>query len=440
MSSLLSASVSRPKTRWWKSSDQQGHMLPLPYLKPQIKTLPFNFFGEFGISALAALSPCSALCKNKVPTFFYHPWCQRSACCATGPAGNNGYLGSSLGAFCFEVATTPRPNFGEGSQNRGIVENVCLEKKSKTSFSERKKTSANEMLFLQLALLVVLPDGDSKDGLCALLKVEYKAWDCGADFQEPTSFRVIYSSSFYNPSRVQALGSAWLDPFQVQLAMGCELHIGEASVGFARIAYQGSDLISIQNNSWLPSPKGGSRAQQVSGRFNLNKVFLETWHRLLTDTCPRFLLGLVDAGKADLQRQARPEAWLSTGPSPAPGHLMLVCHVSSFYPKPIWVMWMRGKKEQQGTQQSDILPNADGTWYLRKSLDVEAIEADGLSCRVRHSSLEDQDIILYWEHRSSTGWIFLAVIVPLVLLTVLAFWLRKRWTRCEPPSNLISLE
>ncbi|XP_044614293.1 T-cell surface glycoprotein CD1a-like isoform X6 [Equus asinus] len=355
------------------------------------------------------------------------------------------------------------------------------------------------MLFLQLALLVVLPDGDSKDGLCALLKVEYKAWDCGADFQEPTSFRVIYSSSFYNPSRVQALGSAWLGelqthgwenhtgsfiflrpwskgnfsseelteieklfhmfniefnqifhnhasqwqleyPFQVQLAMGCELHIGEASVGFARIAYQGSDLISIQNNSWLPSPKGGSRAQQVSGRFNLNKVFLETWHRLLTDTCPRFLLGLVDAGKADLQRQARPEAWLSTGPSPAPGHLMLVCHVSSFYPKPIWVMWMRGKKEQQGTQQSDILPNADGTWYLRKSLDVEAIEADGLSCRVRHSSLEDQDIILYWEHRSSTGWIFLAVIVPLVLLTVLAFWLRKRWTRCEPPSNLISLE
>lgn len=49
MSSLLSASVSRPKTGWWESSDQQVHMLPLPYLKPQIKTLPFSFFGEFGI-------------------------------------------------------------------------------------------------------------------------------------------------------------------------------------------------------------------------------------------------------------------------------------------------------------------------------------------------------------------------------------------------------
>ena len=45
---LLSASVSRPKTGWWESSDQQGHMLPLPYLKPQIKTLPFSFSGSLG--------------------------------------------------------------------------------------------------------------------------------------------------------------------------------------------------------------------------------------------------------------------------------------------------------------------------------------------------------------------------------------------------------
>ena len=59
-------------------------------------------------------------------------------------------------------------------------------------------------------------------------------------------------------------------------------------------------------------------------------------------------------------------------------------------------MWMRGEQEQQGTQRSDVLPNADGTWYLRVSLDVEASEASGLSCRVRHSSLGGQDIILYW--------------------------------------------
>lgn len=59
-------------------------------------------------------------------------------------------------------------------------------------------------------------------------------------------------------------------------------------------------------------------------------------------------------------------------------------------------MWMRGEQEQVGTKQDDILPNGDGTWYLQVILDVAAEEAAGLSCRVRHSSLGGQDVILYW--------------------------------------------
>lgn len=42
------------------------------------------------------------------------------------------------------------------------------------------------------------------------------------------------------------------------------------------------------------------------------------------------------------------------------------------------------------------MAKADGTWYLRVSLDVEASEASGLSCWVRHSRLGGQNIILYW--------------------------------------------
>ncbi|XP_008533587.1 T-cell surface glycoprotein CD1a-like [Equus przewalskii] len=339
------------------------------------------------------------------------------------------------------------------------------------------------MLFLQLVLLaVLLPAGDNKD-----------------DFQELVSFQIIQILSFYNNSWVQSLCSGWLGelqthewdsncgntiflwpwskgnfsnkewmeverlihmfftgiprafhnhasqwqleyPFELQIAGGCELHFGGASVGFLRIAYQGSDFLSLQDTSWLPSPKGGSRAQQVSKLFNLDTVFLRIKHRMVTDTCPRFLLSLLDAGKADLQQQVQPEAWLSSGPSSGPGRLMLICHVSGFHPKPIWVMWMKGEQGHPGTQQSDVLPNADGTWYLRKSLDVETSKTAGLSCRVRHSSLGGQDIILSWERHSSMGWIFLAVIVPLVLLAGLAFWLRKLWIHSELPRTLLPLE
>ncbi|XP_044122120.1 T-cell surface glycoprotein CD1a-like isoform X1 [Neovison vison] len=339
------------------------------------------------------------------------------------------------------------------------------------------------MLFLQLVLLVVLlPGGDNEN-----------------DFQE-TSFQIILTTSFYDDSRTQKLGSAWLDelqthgwdsdsgnftclwpwskgnfsskelmeeersfhtfsirfplifqdhfsewqleyPFQVQAAKGCELHFGERSVGFMRIAYQGSDLVIFQNKSWWPSPKGGRRAQLVSRLFNQYHVINVRLQTHISDTCPRFLLGLLDAGKTHLQRQVRPEAWLSTGPTPVPGHLLLVCHVSGFYPKPVWVMWMRGEQEQQGTQRSDVLPHADGTWYLQVSLDVKATEASGLSCLVRHSSLGGQDMVLYWEKHQPIGLVFLEVIVPLLLLGVLTLWLWKhRKTHWRPQCTGLPLE
>lgn len=92
----------------------------------------------------------------------------------------------------------------------------------------------------------------------------------------------------------------------------------------------------------------------------------------------------------------KPGAWLSKGVSPKPGHEQLQCHVSGFHPKRVWVMWMKGEQEQKRTQRGDILPNADGTWYLQATLDVEAGEEAGLACWVKHSSLGGQVMILNW--------------------------------------------
>ncbi|KAK1336558.1 hypothetical protein QTO34_002590, partial [Cnephaeus nilssonii] len=268
------------------------------------------------------------------------------------------------------------------------------------------------MLLLQIPLLaVLLAAGDNEDA-----------------FQEEISFKMIHSSSFYNRSCVKTRNSAWLDdfqthgwdsnsgsivflhtgskgnlskeeikeleeffrwfsiimpqviqkharqwkfkyPFEIQITMGCELHPGGAIVDFYRFAYQGSELLHLQNNSLLPSPKGGTRAQDVCRLFNQSHDSRKIVQRILSDTCPRFLLSILDAGKADLQR-VKPEAWLSIGPNPGPDHQML----------PIWVKWMRGEQVQQGKQQSDILPNADGTWYLQVFLEVEATETSGLYC------------------------------------------------------------
>ena len=58
-------------------------------------------------------------------------------------------------------------------------------------------------------------------------------------------------------------------------------------------------------------------------------------------------------------------------------------------------MWMHGEQEQNSTQTSDYLPNADETWYLQATLDVEAGKEAGLACCVKHSSLGEQNKICH---------------------------------------------
>ncbi|XP_037363939.1 T-cell surface glycoprotein CD1b-like [Talpa occidentalis] len=327
------------------------------------------------------------------------------------------------------------------------------------------------MLPLSLLLLAAgFPGGGSEDAV-----------------QGQTSFRLIQISSFVNSTSVQNQGSGWLDdlqihgwdsdkgtaiflkpwskgnfsdvelteledlfrvyfigfsqevqdrvsefhfeyPFEVQSSVGCSLRSGEPIVNFMKAAIDGQDFLSFQNNIFVPAPEGGSIAEQVCTLINQYQGIRDTITKLLLETCPQFLLGVLDAGKAELQRQEKPEAWLAKGPSPGPGRLRLVCHVSGFFPKAVWVMWMRGEQEERGTQRGDVLPNADGTWYLHATLDVASGEVAGLACRVRHSSLGGRDIVLPWEHSTSIGLIVLGLLVPLLVLCIgLALWFLRRW-------------
>ncbi|XP_068819871.1 T-cell surface glycoprotein CD1b-3 [Capricornis sumatraensis] len=327
------------------------------------------------------------------------------------------------------------------------------------------------LLLLLLLLAVIIPGGDNEDA-----------------FQGPTSFHLIQISTFANSTWTQNQGSGWLDdlqihgwdsdsgtaiflkpwskgnlsdeevveleelfradfieftrgvqdivsefqfeyPFVIQGIAGCELHSGKAIQSFLRAGFEGLDFVSIKNHSCVPEPEGGSEAQWFCVFITQYQGILAIIDRLLSKTCPRYLLSVLDAGKAELHRQVKPEAWLSSGPTPGPSRLLLVCHVSGFYPKPVRVMWMRGEQEEPGTERGNIILNADWTWYLRVTLDVAAGEAAGLSCRVKHSSLGDQDIILYWGHPTYIGLIFVAIIVPsLILLICLALWFWRRWS------------
>lgn len=209
---------------------------------------------------------------------------------------------------------------------------------------------------------------------------------------------------------------------------GCEMHPGNTSESFFHVAYQGMHVLSFRGTLWETAPGTPPFVKLVVKELNLDHGTREMIQELLNNTCPQFVSGLIEAGRSELEKQVKPEAWLSSGPSPGPGRLLLVCRVSGFYPKPVQVMWMRGDQEQPHTRQGDFLPNADGTWYLRVTLDVAAGDAAGLSCRVKHSSLGGQDIILYWagSHTSVHLIVVLVVLALLGLSAGLIFWFRRR--------------
>ncbi|XP_076717699.1 antigen-presenting glycoprotein CD1d-like [Callospermophilus lateralis] len=236
----------------------------------------------------------------------------------------------------------------------------------------------------------------------------------------------VFRSSFTRDIQEFAKMLSLEYPMELQLSGGCEVHPGNV---FLHVAYQGEYILSFQGTAWELAPQAPHWVDFVIKVLNQDDGSRETVQWLLSDICPQFLNGLLETGKSELEKQVKPKAWLSSRPIPGSGRLLLVCHVSGFYPQPVWVMWMRGEQEQLGTQRGDFLPNGDETWYLQATLDVAAGEAAGLACRVKHSSLGGQDLVLYWGgSHTSVGLVILAVLACLVLLFVLIlgfYWIKR---------------
>ncbi|XP_069335320.1 T-cell surface glycoprotein CD1e, membrane-associated-like [Eulemur rufifrons] len=208
------------------------------------------------------------------------------------------------------------------------------------------------------------------------------------------SFHMLQISSFANHSWVHIQGPVWVGDLQTHSWDGIM-----GTICFLR--------------SWS---QGDCSKEELKNLQALLQVYLCGFSREVQAFASQFSFNASSLG------------WVSTGPNPGPGHLLLVCHVSGFNPKPVWVRWMQGEQEQSGTQHSDLLPNADGTWYLRATLDVAAWEAPGLSCWVKHSSLRGHDIIIHWGGYSILLiLICLTVLVILVMFAAVDSWFEKQW-------------
>ncbi|CAM4539803.1 unnamed protein product [Lepidochelys kempii] len=199
-------------------------------------------------------------------------------------------------------------------------------------------------------------------------------------------------------------------PFVIQVSIGCELHLNGTSRQFCDAAVNGEDFISFNMDSgtWVAQHEGKLALKKLDF-LNQDKSTSATVQFLLRTTCVSELQSFGQYGKESLARQERPVAVVfARAPPPAgtPAPLLLVCRVTGFYPRPIRVAWLQdGEEVGPGGRlsSSGILPNADLTYQLRSSLAVGPGDGHSYACRVEHSSLGGQSLLIPWGHSRPWG-------------------------------------
>ncbi|XP_044838255.1 antigen-presenting glycoprotein CD1d-like [Mauremys mutica] len=225
-------------------------------------------------------------------------------------------------------------------------------------------------------------------------------------------------------------------PILTQGSLGCELHPNGTSRGFYDVGLNGDDFISldVDGGTWVARSQD-KLALYVRDLLIQNKGATITLQFLLRTTCVNEIKSFVQYGKESLERQERPVAVVfARAPPPAgpPAPVLLVCRVTGFYPRPVRVAWLQdGEEVVPGwwLNSSGILPNADLTYQLRSSLGVEPGAGHSYACRVQHSSLGGQSLLIPWEQSRPWG-PGLAVGITLGVLAVAAvavvLWRRRR--------------
>ncbi|NWI59101.1 CD1A protein, partial [Calyptomena viridis] len=216
-------------------------------------------------------------------------------------------------------------------------------------------------------------------------------------------------------------------PLVVQIRAGCVLYPNRTSWGFLDAGENGKDLVAFEvyKQRW-ETRQSSQLAELVSKGLNSQKSITVLLEHLLSIVCQSHILTLKRYGRATLERQELPVATVFTR-MPSLHQLLLVCHVTGFYPQPISVAWLRDSHEVPpgpALNTSTILPNADFTYQLHSILAVAPHDGHSYTCRVRHRSLGTRSLLIPWENHSTAPTISITIVVLLVVATasVGGFW------------------
>ncbi|KAI2644723.1 T-cell surface glycoprotein CD1a [Labeo rohita] len=133
--------------------------------------------------------------------------------------------------------------------------------------------------------------------------------------------------------------------------------------------------------------------------------------------CIKTLETYLKKRETQLNRKVKPQVRFIQKTNSDSGKFCLSCLATGFYPRHINLTLFRDEQPVADHEMTggDLLPNGDGTYQMRKSLEISAADKHKYTCSITHLSL---DVTLDFDHREQFKFMINSVLAVLALMSV----------------------
>ncbi|XP_055486496.1 major histocompatibility complex class I-related gene protein-like [Leucoraja erinacea] len=174
-----------------------------------------------------------------------------------------------------------------------------------------------------------------------------------------------------NPTRCNSL-----DDF-----CGCEVDSDNSTDGFVRLGYDGEDACAFDKDimRWIALWPDFQRKILIGKEVSWNDLIIEGF--FFVSSLILTLLTLAE----------NPEVCIVIKRDGSQS-LRLSCLVTGFYPQAIDVMWLRDGEGIHESESSDLLPNWDGTYQLKNTIEMSREDVAKSPCYIEHTTLQGVNV------------------------------------------------
>ncbi|XP_036419080.1 class I histocompatibility antigen, F10 alpha chain-like [Colossoma macropomum] len=239
----------------------------------------------------------------------------------------------------------------------------------------------------------------------------------------------------------------------LQWRHGCEIDEADGSVRFLRgideYSYDGSEFLSFDDDNmrWIaPVPE----ALPTKRKWDDVPILNQYTKGYLEKECVDWLTKFMEYGKESLRKHSPPPVHVFAKKSTTnSGKLTLTCLATGFYPKDVVVSVrkFRTSLPEHLLTSSGVRPNDDGTYQLRKSVEIQEDDTAEYDCYVTHVTLK-KPIIKQWDGSCKdctwtgiiVGFVVGVLVTGTVVVVVIFFIKRKGIIVISSPKNLKVVE